>query len=133
MDIEEVRKLFANDRFATEAAGAVVDEVTDDTAVCSLDIADIHKNAAGNVMGGVMFTLADFAFAVATNRSGCLVVTVSSTVEFIGSAKGTRLIATATPQKIGRSLCFYDIEVRDDLGNLVAMVTTVGKRTSVEI
>ena len=44
--LEEVRKVFEGDRFATEN-GAVIDEVGEDFAVCSLEIKDGHKNAAG--------------------------------------------------------------------------------------
>ena len=62
--IEEVREMFTHDRFATEN-GAVIDEIGDHYAKCSMQLTDKHKNALGAVMGGVPFTLADFAFAVA--------------------------------------------------------------------
>jgi len=39
-------------------------------AICSLTLEAKHKNALGAVMGGVYFTLADFAFAVASNWQG---------------------------------------------------------------
>ena len=128
--LEEIRAFFVNDRFATEAAGAVVDEAADGRATCSLRITPVHRNAAGAVMGGAIFALADFAFAVATNRPGSLTVTVSSTIEFVGQAKGERLIARAEPVKAGKSLCFYSTSVTDELGNLVAVVSTTGKRLS---
>ena len=133
MDIDELRKRFENDRFATVADGAVIDSVGPDTAVCSLEIGDVHRNASGAVMGGAIFTLADFAFAVATNQSDILTVTVSSTIEYIGSAHGSRIVATAKPDKVGRSMCFYTILVTDDEGMLVAKVSSVGKRTSRKI
>ncbi len=132
-DLEAIRKTFKRDRFASECTGAVVDVVDGDVAICSCDIADRHLNAGGNVMGGAIFSLADFAFAVATNHQGILTVTVSSTIEFIGTAKGKRLIATARPDKIGHSMCYYTIDVKDELNNLVAKLVSVGKRTSVSI
>ena len=58
--------MFEKDRFATDN-GAVIDEVDDHYAKCSLKIEDRHRNAMGAVMGGVYFTLADFALAVASN------------------------------------------------------------------
>ena len=64
--LEKVREFFKNDRYATET-GAVIDEIGDHYAKVSLTINDHHKNAMGGVMGGVYFTLADFAFAVASN------------------------------------------------------------------
>ena len=65
--IEEVRELFGNDRFATEACGCRVLEASRGHAVCAFDIAPIHLNAMGNVMGGSIFTLAYFALAIACN------------------------------------------------------------------
>lgn len=129
MDIDGLRKRFEGDRFATVAAGAVIESVGPDSAVCSLEIGDEHLNASGRVMGGAIFTLADFAFAVAANQGDDLTVTVSSTIEFIGSAKCGRLVAEAIPDKVGRSMCFYTILVRDGEGTLVAQVTSIGKRT----
>ena len=63
---EKTVKLFENDRFATEN-GAVIEEVEEHYAKCSLKLGSHHRNAMGAVMGGVYFTLADFAFAVAAN------------------------------------------------------------------
>ena len=64
--LQEVRHTFENDRFATEN-GAVIEEIGNHSAVCSLVITDSHRNAMGAVMGGTYFMLADFAFAVAAN------------------------------------------------------------------
>ena len=123
--LEEVRKIFTGDRFATEN-GAVIEEIGDHSAVCSLHITDSHRNAMGAVMGGVYFTLADFAFAVAANweQMGC--VSLHSDVSFLGSAKGETLIAKAVCVKDGRRTACYRVDVTDDLGNLAATVTVTG-------
>ena len=67
--LEEVRKLFEADRFATEN-GAVIEEIGDHYARCSLMLTDSHRNAMGAVMGGTYFMLADFAFAVEYDSEG---------------------------------------------------------------
>ena len=123
--IEEVRKLFEGDRFATEN-GAVIEEIGDHTALCSLVITDKHRNAMGAVMGGTYFMLADFAFAVAANweRMGC--VSLHSDISFLGPAKGKKLLAPAVCVKDGRSTACYRVTVTDDLGNLTATVTVTG-------
>ena len=123
--LEEVRAFFAKDKFATEN-GAVVDEVGEKHAICSLVICDRHRNALGGVMGGVPFMLADFAFAVATNWQGNIVVSLSSNISYCGVAKGEKLIAEAKCVKDGRSTCYYIIDVKDELGNMVAAVTING-------
>ena len=123
--LEEVRKIFEGDRFATEN-GAVIDEVGDRSATCSLLITDSHRNAMGAVMGGVYFTLADFAFAVAANWENMGCVSLHSDISFLGAAKGKKLIAKAVCVKDGKSTACYRIDVTDDLGNLTATVTATG-------
>ena len=54
--LEEIEAVFANDRFATEAAGCRVVSGERGRAVCSMELADVHRNAMGNVMGGAIFT-----------------------------------------------------------------------------
>ena len=123
--LEEVRTRFAHDRFATEN-GAVIEEVNEGYARCSMDITPLHLNAAGGVMGGAIYTLADFAFAVAANWNQPLHVSLTSQITYLAGAKGKKLIAQARMVKEGRSTCFYMIDVADDLGNIVAHVTTSG-------
>ena len=120
--LEDVRKLFENDKFATEN-GAVIDEIGDFYAKCSLKLTEGHKNAVGSVMGGVSFTLADFAFAVASNWQNPGVVSLSSNITYLGTAKGERLIAEAS---------YYRVDVQDNLGNPVAAVSVTGYRKSVD-
>ena len=123
--LEEVRKMFEGDRFATQN-GAVIEEIGDHSAVCSLRITDSHRNAMGAIMGGAYFMLADFAFAVAANwqKMGC--VSLRSDISFLGAAKGEKLIATAVCVKDGRTTACYRIDVKDEQGNLAAIVTATG-------
>ena len=123
--LEEVRNFFEGDRFATEN-GAVIEEIGSHSAVCSLIITDSHRNAMGAVMGGVYFTLADFAFAVAANWEKTDCVSLRSDISFLGTAKGKKLIAKALCVKDGRTTACYRVDVTDDLGNLAAVATVTG-------
>ena len=125
--LERAREYFTNDRFATEA-GAVIDDIGDHYAKCSLIINEHHKNAVGGVMGGVYFTLADFAFAVASNWQGGGVVGLNCDASFIGVPKTERIVAEAKLVKDGRTICCYNVDIRDELGNHVAAVQCVGFR-----
>lgn len=127
--IEEIREIFKKDLFATEN-GAVIDNVSEGYAKCSLRIAHRHHNAVGAVMGGVPFMLADFAFAVATNHEQMATVSLNSNIAFVGVAKGNTLIAEAKCVKNGRSTCYYTVSVADELGNRVAEVAITGFRKS---
>ena len=121
--LEEIRNIFSNDRFATEACGCRVVEASRGHAVCEFDITDVHRNAQGNVMGGAIFTLADFALAIACNVGEGPTVSVDNAIRFIGTAKGSKLVACADVDKSGRTLGYYTVRVTDELGTLVAIMT----------
>ena len=126
MTLEEAREFFGNDKYATVATGVVIDSVEPGSSVCSLKLTDNHRNALGAVMGGVFYTLCDFAFAVATNDREHSTVTVTSQISYLSVAKGDTLYATASPIKDGRRSCFYEVKVTDNLGTLVAVAMTNG-------
>ena len=121
--LEEVANHFANDQFATRAAGCTVVEARRGHAVCEMKLAEIHCNATGNVMGGAIFTLADFALAIACNIGEPPSVSVSNTIEFLSAAKGDKLIAECTVDKSGRKLGFYTVDVSDNTGRKIARMT----------
>lgn len=121
--LEQVQRIFSNDRFATEATGCRVVEAGPGHAVCELGVCERHLNEKGGVMGGAIFTLADFACAVASNVGEEPTVSVAFSIQYLSAVKGKRLIATAGAQKNGRTLGFYDCMVHDDLGRDIAHVT----------
>ena len=123
--LEEIEAVFANDRFATEAAGcrASCQATPCGRAVCSMELADVHRNAMGNVMGGAIFTLADFALAICCNIGEEPTVSVDSSISFFRSTQGAALTATAVCDKPGRHLGFYTVTVEDDLGKQIAKMT----------
>ena len=121
MDIESIKTHFFSDCFATKILGAQIEEVKSGYARCSFTIEPKHLNAVGTV-----FTLADFAFAVASNADQPPTVSLSSQISFLGVAKGTKLIAEAHCEKQGRSTCTYLIHLFDDLDTPVALVTVTG-------
>ena len=123
--LEEVRNIFLADRFASEN-GAVIEAFDEGYAKCTLALEARHRNAAGGVMGGVPFMLADFAFAVAVNHERMGTVSLASTISYLGAAKGNTLIAEAHCVKEGRSTCYYRVDVTDDTGRAVAEVTING-------
>lgn len=121
--LEQISALFAHDKFATEACGCRVLEAAPGHAVCEFDISEVHLNAQGGVMGGAIFTLADFALAIGCNLGENPTVSVSNTIEFMSTAKGKKLIATCSCDKSGRTLGFYTVYIKDELGTNVAKMT----------
>ena len=127
-DLEKAREFFGQDFYATKATGIVIEEVGEHFARCSFEITRNHQNAYGVVMGGATFTLADYTFAVASNFNQPHTVSVTSQINYIGMAKGKKLIAEANCIKDGRSTCLYEINITDDLGNKVAFATISGMK-----
>lgn len=94
-DLERAREMFSEDRYATECTGIVIEDVTPGYAKCQLKIEPRHCNALAKPMGGVIFTLADFAFAIAANFDKEVTVSQSAQINYLAVAKGSTLIAEA--------------------------------------
>jgi len=125
--LAELRERFQADRFATELAGTEIREAEPGRAVCCLRLRPAHMNANNTPMGGAVFTLADFAFAVAANGfSERTTVSQHVSITFLSPAKGAELVAEASCRKAGRSTCLYQVEVRDELGTYVAQAEVNG-------
>lgn len=124
--MEEMEAFFSGDHFATQAAGCRIVEGWKGHAVAEMELAEIHKNAQGNIMGGAIFTLADFALALASNIGGGPVVNAMSTISYMSTTRGTKLIATADLEKAGRHLSFYTVTVTDDTDRLIAKMDITG-------
>lgn len=126
--LEQLEAEFNNDKFATRAAQCRIVEGRKGHAVCEMELTDNHCNAMGNVMGGAIFTLADFALAIAGNTGQPPTVSVSHSIDFFRSTKGTKLIATCRCDKEGKNLAFFTVDVTDDLGKDIARMTATCAR-----
>ena len=123
--LEEAHAYFSCDRFATEN-GITLDELDDEHAVTSMTLSPRHRNAFGGVMGGAIFTLADFAFAALTNDRERVTVAQQVSISFLSAAKGERLVATARYRKDGRNSCVVNVDVTDDKGRDIAQFVGTG-------
>jgi acyl-CoA thioesterase len=136
-DIDKVRAFFRGDRYLM-MTGITIDEIGEDAAVLSFEIVDgLHHNAGGVVQGGATYTLADSAFAVASNVGHLargekkMTVSQSASISYLKPAKGKRLIAKAGKVSGGNRVSVYSIEVTDEHGTLVALMT--GNAYTVEL
>lgn len=122
---EELDAFFSKDQFAVKTAGCSIVEGWSGHGVAEMPIRSTHMNAQGHVMGGAIFTLADFALAIASNTGGGPCVNVSTNIDYLSASKGTKLIAQADRTKEGRRLSFYDVTITDDEGKLIAKASVV--------
>lgn len=124
-NIEEARKYFSGDLFAANNS-ITIDELGENWCVCSMNITEHHQNAVGGVMGGAIFTLGDFAFAVASNNLHQTTVAQQVSINFLSGTRGTRLIARAKCKKDGKTTCVFNVDITDDLGRDIAQFVGTG-------
>lgn len=114
------QEFFKNDRFATNT-GIELMEIKEGYSKTRLVITAEHLNAGGRTQGGVLFTLADLALAAAANSHGVLAFSLSSNITFLrGSGPGDVLYAEAHERCIGRTTGYYQIDITNQEGKLVA-------------
>ncbi len=104
--------------------GMTITSVKDGRAEGDLEISPHSLNIHGFVHGGCLATLADTVSGCAVfsaTRRRC--VTVNYNLNFLVPAYGSTIHCSATPQKIGRTLCVYDTVLTDDQDHLVASGT----------
>ncbi len=124
--LERAREYFKKDLFATETMGITIEAVDEGYARCEMELKPMHRNAEGDVMGGALFTLADFTFAVAANLNQPITVSLSCQVSFLSAARGDRLVAEARRVRQGHRTCYYSVEVTDAAGAIAAVVGVSG-------
>jgi acyl-CoA thioesterase len=114
-------QMYREDR-ATHAMGIQVDVRGAGEAVATLDIGDEHLNGFGICHGGVIYALADTAFAFACNGFNDLTVSAGGQIDYLRPVSaGERLVAVATPDAQSGRQRLYTAEVRNGDGELVAL------------
>lgn len=122
--VELVRQFLPHSPFTTYV-GLEIDVLEADRAELVLPFRDEVITMGDTVHGGAIATLIDVA-AMAASWSAAEVsespwgATVSMTVDYLRGARGTGLRAIARVVRRGSSLCFCDVDVLDDAGELVA-------------
>lgn len=104
--------------------GYRVTEWREDFARVELTIEEKHRNRSGRVHGGIIATLID----TAAGYCGCYsatgapryALTLSLTINFIGSPAGCRLIATGRRTGGGSNIYFCEVDLRDELDTAIA-------------
>ncbi len=106
---------------ASAALGMVVERDEPGRSVVSMIVRDDMTNGFHITHGGIVFALADTAFAIACNEDERITVSQGADITFLKSTRaGQKLTATARRRvRNGRS-GLYDVTVTDDAGDVVA-------------
>jgi len=127
----EMTEITKNDRVA-KLLGFRLVEVDIGYALVEMTMCEDHLNGVDTLHGGVIFSLADYAFAVACNSAGLPTVAVNANISYFKPPKGPIVRAEAREISSGRKVCCCEAEIRDDDGTLVAKFTGTGYRKTVQ-
>ncbi|MGQ9662843.1 MAG: PaaI family thioesterase [Kiritimatiellia bacterium] len=118
--MQPIERFLHNDRFARRV-GVELIEVAPGRAKARLAIEPDHMNGAGILHGAAIFSLADFAFAAASNSHGTIAVAINVSISFLKAVREGTLTAEATEVAINPKLGNYTVRVLDESGELVAI------------
>lgn len=119
---EKVRDVMLADDPASRALGMQVTEVAPGRAVVTMTVRVDMLNGFAICHGGLIATLADSAFAFACNSRNALTVASGFGIDILKSARlGDVLTATAAETSLAGRTGLYDITVKNQAGELIAM------------
>ncbi len=114
------KEFFENDTFARDA-GIVLISTSLGKARLKMDISDKHLNSHRTVHGGAIFTLADTAFAVASNSHGVPAAAINAHISYMKSVSSGTLFADAEEFSLNPKLATYTVRVTDDNSDNIAI------------
>ena len=127
---EVVSHMMQQDLFS-QWLGIEVLEIKEGYSRIKMEVRTEMINGFGIVHGGIAFSLADSAFAFACNNRNNLSVALDTSINFLKAVNvGDTLTAEATELHNGKSTGLYHIEVKNQLGERVAMFKGTCFRTN---
>ncbi|MFP4629832.1 MAG: PaaI family thioesterase [Desulfohalobiaceae bacterium] len=90
-------------------------------ALAQMEIRPEHKNGLDMVHGGAIFTLADLAFAAASNSRGRAAVAINSHISFLKPVYNGLLRAEAREVSLSHKLASYTVHIYDQEGETCAV------------
>ena len=131
--MEVVKKFFENDRFA-DHVGIELMEVSKGRATAKMVIKEHHLNGVNLAHGGAIFSLADLAFAVASNSHKTVALSINVSISYLkASVVGDTLIAEANEVSLNPKLATYEVRVTDETNDLIAIFLGTVYRKKVTI
>ena len=121
MSLDQVFEQISQDPFA-RFLGIELLELREGYSRAALTVGEHMLNFHGVPHGGVIFSLADAAFAAACNSYGQAAVALNVSINFLAAVPaGTRLLAEATEESLSRRTALYRLAVTTEDGTPVAV------------
>lgn len=124
--MKTIDEFFKGDRYAVEQTGVELLEARLGYAKARMEIKPALLNGGGVCQGGAIFTLADFASAVAANSHGTLTLSISAEVHFFNAESTGFLYAEAQEIYDKGHLSHCDVKVTNGEDVLVATFHSTG-------
>ena len=124
-DITWLKNFFKADKFV-EHAGIQIESVDGEQAVISAKVEEKHLNANGCVQGGMLYTLADFAFAVLGNYLHPFTVTQSGNIHYLRPAYTSKITATARETACSGHTSLCEVEIVGEEGKTLCVCHFTG-------
>lgn len=121
-NFDKLIHMLSNDRFASHNEIRLV-SVKKGEAVAEMTVSEKHLNGVNTIQGGALFTLADFAFAAASNSKGRIALATNASITFFKGFSSGKLIASATELNSGKTLSNYAVTITDEEENKIAFFT----------
>jgi acyl-CoA thioesterase len=118
--IAKLEKMLKNDRFASHNHINLV-SVGKGEAVAEMIVGDSHLNGVNIIQGGALFTLADFAFAAASNSHGRIAVATQASITFFKGVSSGKITAFAKEINSGKTLAHYNVDILDEENRKIAV------------
>jgi len=118
--MKTIDEFFKNDQFVNHCGIELVSRQPGQ-AVTRMSVQPLHLNALGIVQGGAIFTLADYAFGVASNGYGTAAVGINVSITYVKATTSGTLTAEAREVALNPKLSSYTVNVTDEAGTLIAI------------
>ncbi|MXV62719.1 hydroxyphenylacetyl-CoA thioesterase PaaI [Natronorubrum sp. JWXQ-INN-674] len=113
-DIDAVRRHIESDAYC-ETLGIDLVSLEEGMAKTRLEVTDDLTNFHGTPHGGAIYSLADAAFAAASNSDGETAVALETNISYLEAVEvGTVLTATADKTHDGGRTAEYEVVVADE-------------------
>lgn len=117
---DDAYEFFRGDHFARENGLELID-AGPGRAVVSMQIQERHQNSHGTVHGGALFTLADCAFALASNSHGVPAAAINASISYLTAAREGTLTAVAEEFAKNPKLASYTVIITDENNARIAL------------
>lgn len=120
-EIEKVKEHFTKDEFV-KGIGAEIEELSAKKAVIKTVVKPCHQNANGVAQGGMLYTIADYTFAIHANYVHGQVVTQGGRIQYLIPAKvGEELTFVATETARAGHNTVSEVLVKNGAGEIVCV------------